>query len=162
MDPRCKHSLSRFGKGGTRRTHVGEVHAFAWGPKDTLALAEGPPVRRIGADGIARLAATIEGRVTDALYAGPKGAVKIWGLAVDARRRLFAAVPSNGQVIRIDRDGSQHVVSRGVGGWQATGVAVFGENVFLLESKTQGNSNFGPRVRAVRDNGKVEVLGTAS
>ncbi len=140
---------------------LGTVRTYAWGPDGSLFLADGPHVRRIGADGVVRNVATVNGQVTDLLYAARNGGAQVWGLTVDKRSRVFAAVPSNNQVIRIDLDGSRHVVSRGADGWQATGVAVFNDTLFLLESRTQGNTNEGPRVRAIRRDGKIELLGAA-
>ena len=76
---------------------------------------------------------------------------------MDERKRIYAALPDIGQVVRIDADGSQHVVDRSVGGWRVTAVATFGDSVFLLESSD--STNDGQRVRVIRGSGSVELLG---
>jgi hypothetical protein len=85
------------------------------------------------------------------------GASRIWSIATDGRNRIYTALPDIGQVVRIDRDGSQHVIDRSVGGWRVTAVATFGDSVFLLESSD--STNAGQRVRVIRDSGTVELLG---
>ncbi len=85
------------------------------------------------------------------------GAPRIWSIAIDERKRIYTALPDIGQVVRIDRDGSQHVVDRSVGGWRVTAVATFGDSVFLLESSD--STNAGQRVRVIRGSGRVELLG---
>ena len=122
---------------------------------------DGPRVRRIGVDGIVRLVATIGGKVTDPLYAGASNSPCIWALAVSAGGEAFVTVPSNGCVLRINLDGSQSMLARSADGWAATGVAERGSRVFLLESRTQGNKNYGPRVRMLRPDGVIEWLGEA-
>lgn len=141
---------------------LGAVNAFAWAPNDVLYLADGPHIRRIGSDGVVRLVTRIDEKSTHPLYAGQNGSIRIWGLAVSASGNLFVAIPSMGATMRIDKEGRRRIVARGSDGWQATGVAVYGETIFLLESKTQGNRNFGPRVRSIMPDGSSVILGTAS
>lgn len=140
---------------------LGAVKAFAWGPDDDLYLVDGPYVRRIGQDGVVRLVVELKGTVSDRLYAANDGGPMAWGIAIDSKRRIVVALPSNGQVLRIETGGKQTVLARSESGWEAIGVAVHGETVFLLESKTEKNANFGPRVRAIRPDGRIELLGTA-
>lgn len=151
-----------FAEVGIGERPLDVVRAFAWGPDgSTLYLADGATVRRVGKDRVIRVAATISGTVTDSLYARKDRKPLIRGLAVDGQGRIFAAVPSIGQVVRIDRDDSRHVAARGVAGWGITGVAVYGSTIFLLEVKTKGTENEGPRVRRIRPDGKIENLGRA-
>ncbi len=149
------------GKVAAGEPSLGDVRAYAWGPGDYLYLADGPRVRRIGADGIAQLVATIGGKVTDALYAGPSNAPCIWGLAVSSRGEVLVTMPSNGYVLLLDLDSSEKVIAHSAEGWAATGVAECGGRIFLLETKTQGNRNYGPRVRMLRPDGVIETLGEA-
>jgi hypothetical protein len=149
-------------RGSKAIPEISAVTAFAWGPQEALFFSEGANVWQMGKDGNIRKVAAFVERASVSLYAGANGAPKIWGLTVDSRGRIWVALPSNGKVVRIDLDGSRHIVSRGSDGWEATGVAVFDEDVFLLESKTVGKVNEGPRVRIVHRNGRSESLGVAS
>ena len=104
-----------------------------------------------------RLVARIDGELIEPRLWNSMGAPRIWSIAIDGRKRIYTALPDIGQVVRIDADGSQHVVDRSAGGWRVTAVATFGDSVFLLESS--GSTNDGQRVRVIRGSGKVELLG---
>ncbi len=134
-----------------------QVIAYHWSADETLYLSDGGRLRRVGTDGIVRLVAVVDGKLIEPKIWNPTGAPRIWSIAIDDRKRIFTALPDLGQVVRIDRDGSQHIVNRSVGGWRATAVATFGDSLFLLESND--TTNTGQRVRVIRASGKDELLG---
>lgn len=134
-----------------------QVIAYSWGADGTLYLSDGGHLRRVGRDGVVRLVARIDGKLIEPKVWNSTGAPRIWSIAIDERRRIYTALPDIGQVVRIDADGSQHVVDRSVGGWRVTAVATFGDSVFLLESSDATNA--GQRVRVIRGSGSVELLG---
>lgn len=134
-----------------------EVIAYHWASDGILYLSDGGQLRRVGNDGIVRLVACIGGNLIEPKIWNATGAPRIWSIARDERNRIYAALPDIGQVVRLDPDGSQHVVDRSVDGWRVTAVATFGEAVFLLESHDRRND--GQRVRVLRGAGKAELLG---
>jgi len=134
-----------------------QVIAYNWAADGTLYLSDGDHLRRVGRDGVVRLVARIDGKLIEPKIWNSTGAPRIWSIAIDERKRIYTALPDIGQVVRIDPDGSQHVVDRSVGGWRVTAVATFGDSVFLLESSD--STNDGQRVRVIRDSGRVELLG---
>ena len=134
-----------------------QVIAYNWASDGTLYLSDGSHLRRAGSDGVVRLVARIDGRLIEPKIWNSTGMPRIWSIALDERQRIYTALPDIGQVVRIDADGSQHVVDRSVGGWRVTAVATFGDAVFLLESSD--STNAGQRVRVIRGPGKVELLG---
>jgi hypothetical protein len=134
-----------------------QVIAYSWAADGILYLSDGGHLRRIGSDGIVRLVARIEGKLIEPKIWNSTGAPRIWSIALDERKRMYTALPDMGQVVRIDADGSQHVVDRSVGGWRVTAVATFGDSVFLLESSD--STNAGQRVRIISNSGKTELLG---
>ena len=134
-----------------------QVIAYQWAADETLYLADGNHLRRVGRDGIVRLIAKVDGKLIEPKIWNSTGAPRIWSIAIDQRKRIYVALPDIGQVVRIDPDGSQHIIDRSVGGWRVTAVATFGESVFLLESSDKTND--GQRVRVIRASGKVELLG---
>jgi hypothetical protein len=134
-----------------------QVIAYHWAADETLYLSDGNYVRRVGADGVVRVVARIHGELIQPKIWNSTGAPRIWSIATDGRNRIYTALPDIGQVVRIDRDGSQHVVDRSVGGWRVTAVATFDGSVFLLESSD--STNAGQRVRVIGDSGAVELLG---
>jgi hypothetical protein len=134
-----------------------QVIAYNWAADGTLYLSDGGHLRRVGGDGVVRLVARIDGKLIEPKIWNSTGAPRIWSIAIDEHKRIYTALPDIGQVVRIDADGSQHVVDRSVGGWRVTAVATFGDSVFLLESSD--STNAGQRVRAIRSSGRVELLG---
>jgi len=134
------------------------VRALAWGPNGMLFAAQGTDILKAGKDGVLRRHATIEGPLTDRLYADKNGSPAIWSLAVAGDGSLYAVVPAMGRVVRMT-SGRQTVIATDKGGWATTGVAVYGSTVFLLQSRTVGNRNEGPRVRSIDEKGRVVDLG---
>ena len=134
-----------------------QVIAYQWAPDETLYLSDGNRLRRVGKDGVVRLVAPIDGKLIEPKIWNSTGAPRIWSIAIDHGKRIYAALPDIGQVVRIDPDGSQHIIDRSVGGWRVTAVATFGDSVFLLESSD--STNDGQRVRIIRGSGMVELLG---
>lgn len=133
------------------------VIAYAWGTDGTLYLSDGGHIRRIGSDGVVRFVARVEGKLLDRQIWNSTGSPRVWSIAVDAQKRIYAALPDLGQVVRIDPDGSQHIIDRTAGGWRTTAVATFGDAVFLLESSD--STNIGQRVRVIRNSAPAELFG---
>jgi hypothetical protein len=138
---------------------LGSVKAMTWGADGALYASDGNRVLRAGPDGVLKEVAKLEEPVVEKLYAGDGGQAIAWGLAVDERGTIYAAVPAFGKTLKIGRDGKQAVVARSDNGWVAIGVAVSKGTVFLLESKTTARNNFGPRVRVVTAAGTSRLIG---
>ena len=124
-----------------------------------MYFSSGPRVWRIGTDGRLSEVAYVRERATVALYGKPRGEASIWGLAIAPNGAIYAATPSNGKVYRFEGAAEPEVVATGDDGWQATGVAEAQGHILVLESKTVGNSNFGPRVRSISPNKRSTLLG---
>lgn len=139
------------------------VSALVWGPRDVLYVADGPHIRKVGSDGKIRLVTKFTGEATVPMYGGQGGAPRVWGIAVDGSERVYAALASHGQVVRVDPGGAREVLLTSPrDGWVATGVATRGESLYLLETKLDGNRNLGPRVRRGGRAGDWAVLGTVT
>ena len=134
-----------------------QVIAYHWAADETLYLSDGNNLRRAGSDGVVRLVARVDGKLIEPKIWNSTGAPRIWSIAIDRRKRIYTALPDLGQVVRIDPDGSQHVVDRSIGGWRVPAVATFDDSIFLLESND--STNAGQRVRVIRGTGKAEMLG---
>ena len=134
-----------------------QVIAYHWAADETLYLSDGNYLRRVGKDGVVQLVARIDGKLLEPKIWNSTGAPRIWSIATDQRKRIYAALPDIGQVVRIDPDGTHHFIDRSVGGWRVTAVATFRDSVFLLESSD--STNAGQRVRVIRGSGHVELLG---
>src|SRR6185369_4029063 len=83
------------------------------------------------------------------------------GLAVDPRGTVYAAATGCRCVIRITPDGKHSIVLKAELPWSPTGVAVHGENVFVLEYAHANGDNhdaWRPRVRRLGVDGQVATL----
>ncbi len=151
------------GSGRAERGRSGPImaKAMAWGPTGDVFLLERNRLWVAGKDGVLRLRATFPGRASG-MYAGPNSQVQPWGLAVDSAGRAIVADPSRGVVVRVDQRGQSEVLARCLDGWAVVGVSVQGDRLILLESKTIGNRNFGPRVSVLDKDGRRRVIGTVS
>jgi hypothetical protein len=134
-----------------------QVIAYHWADDEILYLSDGNHLRRVGKDGVIHLVARVDGKLIQPAIWNSTGAPRIWSIATNGRKQIFTALPDIGHVVRIDPDGSQHVVDRSAGGWRVTAVATFGDSVFMLESSD--STNDGQRVRVLRGSGAVELLG---
>jgi len=85
------------------------------------------------------------------------------GLAVDSRGTVYAAATGCHCVVKLTPDGKVETVLKAKRPWSPTGVAVFGEDVYVLEytNANEGpNRGWLPRVRKLARNGKVTILAT--
>lgn len=136
---------------------LGQVIAYHWAADETLYLSDGHYLRRIGSDGVVRQVARFDGKLLEPQIWNSTGAPRIWSISSDSRKRIYVALPDLGQVVRIDTDGTKHIIERYVSGWRVTAVATFGDSVFLLESSDR--SNDGQRVRVMRGSSPAELMG---
>jgi sugar lactone lactonase YvrE len=87
------------------------------------------------------------------------------GLAVDARGTVYAAATGCHCVVRLTSGGKVETVLKAERPWSPTGVAVFGEDVYVLEytnANAGPKSGWLPRVRKLARDGKVTILATVA
>jgi hypothetical protein len=136
---------------------VGNVTAYAWGSDGELFFGDRNQIHRIDQKGVATLIAAIEGKVLEPKIWNATDTPSISSLAIDDTGRVLAAMPDLGKLYRIEKNGMPHeIVQSDEGGWRATGVATFGDSIFLSESDSRASTS--PRVRIVRPNGSIELL----
>jgi formylglycine-generating enzyme len=157
-----------------------EVTAYAWSAEGDLIFADRNRIRRMDSKGVTRLVAEIEGKVLEPKIWNTADVPIVFGLAVDKGGDVLATVPHLAKVYRIGKDGGLkevHSSSRrgepltqpspllGEGNtergttddrWRATGVSVFGDSIFLMESDSRASTS--PRVRILRADGGIETL----
>jgi hypothetical protein len=84
------------------------------------------------------------------------------GLAVDSRGNIFLAATGCRCVLKLNADGQISMVLKAEPPWSPTGVALHGENLYVVEW-TNAHSDahdYRPRVRQVGRDGKVTTLAT--
>ena len=106
--------------------------------------------------GVTRLVAKIEGAVLEPRIWNGLEVPVVFGLAVDKTGDVLATVPHLAKVYSIGKDGRPRELICSEGSWRATGVSVFADSIFLMESDARAST--GPRVRILRVDGRVEVL----
>jgi hypothetical protein len=102
------------------------------------------------------LIAEIEGKVPEPKIWNATDTPSIFGLAIDNAGRVLAAIPGLAKVYCIEKNRAPQEIARGEDGWRATGVAAFGDSIFLLESDAGASTS--PTVRLLRANGTIELL----
>ena len=88
------------------------------------------------------------------------------GLAVDSRGTVYAAATGCRCVVRVTPDGKVGVILKAERPWSPTGVAVHGNDIYVLEYTSNPNKDdhneWSPRVRKLARDGKVTTLATIS
>ena len=133
-----------------------EVTAYAWSRDGDLVFADRNRVRRIDNNGVTSLIGEIEGKVLEPKIWNATDTPSIFGLAMDNAGRVLAAVPGLAKVYRIEKNRPPQEIARSDDGWRATGIAVFSDTTFLMESDSRASTS--PRVRLLRADGTIESL----
>jgi hypothetical protein len=85
------------------------------------------------------------------------------GLAVDSGGNVYAAATGCRCVVKVTPDGKVEVVMKAGSPWSPTGVAVHGENVYVLEYTDANHGDHDrwlPRIRKLGRDGNVTTLAT--
>lgn len=146
---------------------LGGIKGLTFGPDDTLYVACPSAILKVGTNGsVSTLIQSIA--VPDCDPEFPPEMPKshspfLRGLAVNARGTVYAAATGCRAVVRIASDGQMSVVMRAERPWSPTGIAVRGEEVYVLEYEhphSAKREEWVPRVRKVGRDGKVMSLAT--
>jgi hypothetical protein len=87
------------------------------------------------------------------------------GLVVDSRGVVYVAASGCGCVVKITSDGKVATILKAEKPWAPCGVALHGENLYVLEHvnpNSEAHEDWPPRVRKVGPDGKATTLWTAS
>lgn len=145
----------------------GGIKGLAFGPEDGLYVACPSAIIRVKADGtfsiVAHPIAVPECDPEFPPEMPESHSPFLRGLAVNARDTVFAAATGCRAVVKISPDGQASVVMRAEAPWSPTGVAVRGDDVYVLEYEhphSQRKVEWRPRVRKLARDGKVTTLVT--
>ncbi len=142
------------------------IHGLAAGPRGSLYYTERHAVRRIAPDGTVSLVAggitvpdCVRPPAANAESLGPG----LRGLDVTPDGTVYVAASACSALLKITPEGSVSVVLRGLDAWSPMGVAVSGDDLYVLEYRyieSERREDWLPRVRKVSREGKVTVLAT--
>jgi hypothetical protein len=148
---------------------LGGIKGLASGPDGSLYASCPSAVLKIKPDG---KFTTLVHPITlkDVDTALPKGTPEdqkpfLRGLAVDSRGNVYAAATGCRCVVKVAPGGKAEVVLKADGPWSPTGVAVHGEDIYVLEytgTNQDDHARWRPRVRKLGRNGKVTTLATVT
>jgi len=136
------------------------IDGMAWADDGSLFVTDGVYVRRLAMDG---LVTTVGGGELTSESWGED----LMGLTVAPRKEILAADYSNRRVLRIMPDGSAQTILETGLIWSPTGVALVGEDLYVLEHLRMplvilGNVEIGAyiRVRKISPDGAATTLAT--
>lgn len=91
----------------------------------------------------------------------PAGGTSLLGIAVDAQGNAFVADYGNQRILKIAPEGQLTTLIRAEESWFPTGVAMSGNDLYILENSfTPTSTPIGTRVRKLSPDGNVSVLAT--
>jgi sugar lactone lactonase YvrE len=156
---------TEIGPDGRARS-VPWIHGLAAGPDGSLYYAEMAAVRRIAPDGAVSLVAgpiEVPGCVRPPAARDLRLGPALRGLDVAADGTVYVAASACSAVLKIAPGGTVSVVLRASDAWTPTGVAVSGDDLYVLEYRyieAERREDWLPRVRKVSKDGAVSVVAT--
>jgi sugar lactone lactonase YvrE len=145
-----------------RLAQFAAVNGLAWGPGGVLYVADHEAVRKVTRDGaVTTLARDLVARAHAVEPSG--GSDHLFGLAVAADGTVYVADPGSRRIVRITPEGRAATAAMSEPPWAPTGVAVAGDDLYLLEvGYSRAGASLGPRVRKVSAGGKAAILATVN
>ncbi len=158
--PRLKQALAQINQG---------VTGLAADSSGTIYVASPSAIFKVKTDGT--VLPFVNPVVADDCDADPADHIPsnplpyLRGLAVATNGTVYAAGTSCHRVLKITPDGHVETILKAERPWSATGVALHGDDIYVLEyTGANGGSDEGwwPRVRKLARDGKVTTLATIS
>jgi hypothetical protein len=147
-------------------TKLGGIKGLASGPDGSLYFSCPSAVLRITPHGtVSKLVHPIVLPDSDKDSRESSAEPNLRGLAVNSRGAVFAAATGCQRVLMISPDGQVATVLKAELPWSPTGIAVHGDDVYVLEyshANSDKHEDWQPRVRKLGLDGKVEILATLS
>ena len=135
------------------------IDGMTWAPDSSLYLTDGPYVRKVTMDGVV---STVSGQLTTESMGED-----LMGLTASSTGDLFIADYSSRRILKINKEGKIETILQSGGVWSPTGVAVVGQELYVIEHLriplvVLGNIGIGPyiRIRKVAANETITTLHT--
>lgn len=142
---------------------LGWINGIATGPDGSIYYTEGNAVRRISAQGAVSTIATVTALANGPAIPGSETRPYLRGLKVDGNGVVYVADAADARVLKITPDGKVTTLVQLESPWAPTDVAIFGDNVYVLEySHTEGDDRVAwmPRVRKIAGDGRSTIIMT--
>jgi DNA-binding beta-propeller fold protein YncE len=145
---------------GRSLTHINGIAA---GPDCSLYYSEDSVIRRITAEGKISIVATVRALSRGPSIPGTNQHPYLRGLAVDARGVIYVADNGDARVLKITPEGKTTTLVQLQSPWSPTGVAVFSNDVYVIEflhTAQDDRAAWLPRVRKITADGKSKIIAT--
>lgn len=149
----------------TKGSPLLHVNGITVGPNGELYYTENNSIRRINANGIVSTVATVP-----ALDGGPSipgieadSRPHLRGLEVDEKGVMYVAASGDGRALKITPEGKVTTLVQTQSPWSPTGVALFGNDVYVLEylhTARDVRTDWVPRVRKIASDGSSKIIAT--
>ena len=96
---------------------------------------------------------------------GAKDHPLLRGLDVDAGGTIYVAETGCGRVLKVTPAGRVAILPQVKGPWAPTGVALFGDDLYVLEfqhAESDDRREMLPRVRKIASDGKTAIIATVT
>jgi sugar lactone lactonase YvrE len=145
-----------------RQAQFEAINGLAWGPDGALFVSDHDAVRKVTRDGaVTTLARDLVARSPASEPSGGSG--HLFGLAVAAGGAVYVADHGGRRILKITPAGRAATAAMSEPPWAPTGVAVAGDDLYLLEvGYTRTGGSLGPRVRKVSASGRAAILATVN
>ena len=147
----------------TARGPLPHLNGIAAGPDCSLYYTENNAIRRITAEGRVSTVATIRALVGGPSIPGTDQHPYLRGLAVDARGVMYVADNGDARVLKITPNGKVTTLLQLESPWSPTAVALFGNDLYVLEflhTARDVRRDWVPRVRKVAADGTKSIIAT--
>jgi sugar lactone lactonase YvrE len=142
---------------------LGGIKGLAVGPGGSLYASYPKAILKFALDGkVTTLLNPVVVADCDKEPSSTGDAPSLRGLAVDARGTVYAAATGCRCVLKITPDGHVETAIKAQAPWSPTGVALRGDDLFILEYNVINDAahKYVPRVRRLGHDGKVATLAT--
>jgi len=149
------------------RESVRQLNGLAAGPDGSLYYTEHDAIRRISKAGqVSTVVEHVEvAGCTSLLRSGTKRDPLLRGLDVDVGGTIYVAATGCGSVLRVTPAGRVTILPQVPNPWPATGVALFGNDLYVLEfqnAESDDRREMLPRVRKIAADGRTTVIATVT
>ena len=143
---------------------MGGIKGLATGPNGALYLSYPKAVLKVARDGtFTTLLNSVVAPDCDKHPPSIQDAPSLRGLAADAREVVYVAATGCRCVLKISPDGKVATVLKAESPWSPCGVALHGEDLYVLEhinANSEAHEDWPPRVRKMTREGTVTTLVT--
>ena len=167
MLPSGQTSVVADSPGTTAGRPIRDLNGLAAGPDGSLYYTESNAIYRVSKQGrISTVARNISLATCGSVPGmGPADHPLLRGLAIDSGGTAYVAATGCGSVLRVTPDGRVSILFQNEGLWSPTGIALFGNDVYVLEFLGAASDNrreMVPRIRTIAPDGTTRIIATVT